>query len=58
LNQKLNDSLIQLDRLNYSKRDLNNRLIEQIKFVRDLEKAVLHGDDIESIVDEKLRSEF
>ena len=56
--QKLNDSLIKLDRLNFAKKDLQERLIEQIKVVRDLEKALHHGDDVDGIVDSKMKSEF
>ena len=34
--QKLNDSLVQLDQINQDKSELSNKLIEQLKFVRDL----------------------
>ena len=56
--QKLNEALIQLDQVNSSKRMLSDKLVETMKFVRDLERGVLHGDDIESIVSEKIRSEY
>jgi hypothetical protein len=29
-----------------------------MKFVRDLERGVLHGDDIEAIVSNKMRSDY
>jgi len=56
--QKLNEALIQLDQVNSSKRMLSDKLVETMKFFRDLERGVLHGDDIESIVSEKIRSEY
>ena len=56
--QKLNEALMQLDDANYNKRLLSDKLVEQMKFVRDLERGVLHGDDIESIVSEKIRNEY
>ena len=34
--QELSHKLIELDELNEENRDLNNRLISQIQFVRDL----------------------
>ena len=56
--QKLNEALIKLDKLNTNKREMSNRLVEQIKFTRDLEPAVLHGDDIEGIVSEQMKSDY
>ena len=34
--QKLNKALIKLDRQNQSKREIGEKLLEQVKFVRDL----------------------
>ena len=48
--QRLNDALIRLDKVNSSKRELSNELVEKIKFVRDLQKATHLGDDIDSCV--------
>ena len=56
--QKLNEALIRLDHLNEDKRELSDRLVEQIKFVRDLERAVLHGDDIEGVVSEQMKTDY
>lgn len=37
---KLNDELVALDKLNYEKSQIGNSLIEQIKFVRDLQREI------------------
>jgi len=55
---KLNEALIELDEMNSNKRLLSDKLVETMKFVRDLERGVLHGDDIESIVSDKIRNEY
>jgi hypothetical protein len=36
LHEKLNQALIRLDGLNHSKKEMSEKLVEQIKFVRDL----------------------
>ena len=36
LHDKLNQALIRLDSLNHSKKEMQEKLVEQIKFVRDL----------------------
>lgn len=37
---------------------MSNRLVEQIKFTRELERGVLHGDDIEHIVSNQMKTEY
>ena len=34
--QKLNKALVKLDKVNELKKDIGNKLLEQVKFVRDL----------------------
>ena len=48
--QRLNDSLMHLDRLNQEKSSLSEKLIDQIKFVRDLQKETAKGDNLEGVV--------
>lgn len=36
--QKLNDALVQLDRLNQEKSQISEKLIEMLKFVRDMQR--------------------
>ena len=56
--QKLNDILVQLDRLNQEKGDLNDRLISVFKFNRDVERQTLRSYDLSSVVDESLKDEL
>jgi hypothetical protein len=49
---------MKLDKLNTNKREMSNKLVEQIKFTRDLERAVLHGDDIEGIVSDQMKADY
>jgi len=48
LMQKLNDALVKLDALNTTKRQMSEKLVEQIQFVRDLHKAT-GGAGVEDI---------
>ena len=56
--QKLNNALIKLDKMNSSKKDIGNKLLEQVKFVRDLQRAAANGDDISGIVSIQMKSDF
>ena len=56
--QKLNKALIKLDKQNQSKRELGEKLLEQVKFVRDLQRAASNGDDIEGVVSTQMKSDF
>ena len=48
--QKMNKALIQLDKQNSTKRELGEKLLEQVKFVRDLQIAASKGDDIGGVI--------
>ena len=58
--QKLNDALMRLDTLNQSKREISSKLLEQIQFVRDLQKATGEAgmDDLNSIVSDQYKNEY
>lgn len=56
--QKMNKALIQLDKVNEVKRELGEKLLEQIKFVRDLQIAASKGDDISYIISDQLKIDF
>lgn len=56
--QKLNKALIKLDKLSAAKRELGDKLLEQVKFVRDLQKAASNGDDIDGVVSDQIKIEF
>ena len=56
--RRLNESLLNLDKLNEEKRKLHDKLIEQMKFVRDLHKETggdAAGDDVGSFVSDELK---
>lgn len=56
----MSHKLIELDNLNEEKRDLNNKLISQIKFVRDLQSQLGTSDNghLKNIVDKEMEKEF
>ena len=56
--QKLNRALIKLDKQNTEKRELGEKLLEMVKFVRDLQKAASNGDDIDGVVSVQMKVEF
>lgn len=56
--QRLNDSLVQLDRLNQERGGLSNKLIEMLKFVRDMQRETQKGEDLSGVVNDDLRSEL
>lgn len=56
--QKLNDSLVQLDKLNQEKAQMSNKLIEIMKFVRDLQRETSKGDDLNAVVNDDLKCEL
>ena len=58
--RKLNDYLIQLDKLNEEKRLMSGQLILQIKFVRDLQSQLGTADNghITEIIDQDLENQF
>ena len=56
--QKLNRALIKLDKQNTEKRELGEKLLEMVKFVRDLQKAASNGDDIDGVVSTQMKVEF
>ena len=56
--QKLNKALVKLDKLNSHKKEIGNKLLEQVKFVRDLQRAAANGDDIGGIVSIQMKSDF
>ena len=56
--QKLNKALIKLDKQNQTKRELGEKLLEQVKFVRDLQRAASNGDDIEGVVSTQMKTDF
>lgn len=53
--RKLNNALMELDKMNESKRVLSGKLAEQIQFVRDLTKAMdesnAHDDQVTLLSD-------
>ena len=54
----MNDALVQLDKLNLEKTELSNRLIDQIKFVRDLTRETQKGEDLNGVVNENLKGDM
>jgi hypothetical protein len=52
--------LIELDRLNEQKRDMNNKLISLIKFVRELQLTLGTSDNghLKHIVDKEMEADF
>ena len=56
--QKLNRALVKLDKMNSHKKEIGNKLLEQVKFVRDLQRAAANGDDIGGIVSIQMKSDF
>lgn len=58
--KKLNEYLLQLDKLNEEKRLLSGHLIQQIKFVRDLQSQLGTSDNghINDIIDQDLEQQF
>ena len=56
--QKMNKALIKLDKQNSTKRELGEKLLEQVKFVRDLQIAASKGDDIGGVISDQLKSDF
>lgn len=56
--KRLNDTLVELDRLNQEKCELNDKLISVFKFNRDMERHTLRSDDLETVVDESLKEEL
>ena len=56
--QKMNRALIRLDKQNTAKRELGEKLLEQVKFVRDLQLAASNGDDIAGVVSTQMKIDF
>lgn len=56
--KRLNEALVDLDRLNQEKGELNNKLISIFKFNRDVERHTLRSDDLVTVVDESLKEEL
>ena len=58
--QRLNEGLMELDGINEEKRKLNDSLLEQIKFVRDLQAATggVSGADLNSMVSAEFKLQF
>ena len=54
----MNRVLIKLDKQNSTKRELGEKLLEQVKFVRDLQIAASKGDDIGGVISDQLKSDF
>lgn len=56
--QRLNESLLELDKLNGEKRALHEKLIEQTKFVRDLNRETNGAsvEDLNSLMKDESRS--
>jgi len=54
----MNKALIKLDRQNATKRELGEKLLEQVKFVRDLQAASANGDDISGVVSVQMKTDF
>lgn len=54
----MNKALIKLDKQNSTKRELGEKLLEQVKFVRDLQIAASKGDDIGGVISDQLKSDF
>ena len=54
----MNDALVELDKLNLEKTELSNRLIDQIKFVRDLTRETQKGEDLNGVVNENLKGDM
>jgi len=56
--QRLNESLLHLDKLNQEKNQLSNKLIEQIKFVRDLQRETGKAEDLNDVVNENMKEDL
>ncbi len=57
--KKLNDNLVQLDKLNQEKAQLSNNLIELIKFVRDMSRETQKCDvDLYGVVNDTLKDDL
>ena len=56
--QKLNRALLKLDKQNEAKKDLSEKLLQMVKFVRDLQRAASSGDDIEGVVSSQMKTDF
>lgn len=56
--QRLNEAMIQLDRLSQDKGELNDQLISLFQFCRDCEKQTLRSDDLMTVVDVSLKDEM
>ena len=58
--KKLNEHLLQLDKLNEEKRTLSQQLIDQIKFVRDLQSQLGTADNghVTEVIDKELEGQF
>ena len=56
---RLNEALLELDRLNQEKGELNDKLISLFKFCRDVERHTLRADgDLMYVVDDSLKEEL
>ena len=56
--QRLNDALVALDRLNQEKGVLSAKLMELLKFVREVTRETQKGDDLNGVVSDELKSEY
>lgn len=59
--QKLNDALVQLDKLNQEKLSLSNKLIELLKFIREISRETQKADGVEAlggVVSQQVRDEL
>ena len=56
--QQLNAALLELDAMNTEKRTTSYKLIDTIKFVKDLEKGISSGENLDEIVSAKIKQEY
>jgi len=58
--KKLNEKIVELDKLNEEKRTLSDKLLTQIKFVRSLQAQLGTADngEITEIIDKNLEEQF
>lgn len=58
--KRLNEHLLQLDKLNEEKRTLSQKLIDQIRFVRDLQSQLGTADNghVTEVIDKDLENQF
>jgi hypothetical protein len=50
--------LVHLDKLNVEKGSLSQELVERIKYVREMQREINKGDNLQEVVDREMREEL